>query len=102
MVSRIGTSRTKSRHKFSKHFNEKGKLYITKHIQEFNAGDRVVLKADPSHHKGIYHSRFHGRIATVKGKRGKCYEVSFMDGSKEKTLIVAPCHLKKHASAGKA
>ena len=45
--------------------------------------------------KGMYHSRFYGKMGVVKGKKGRCYEVMITDGSKQKTLIVHPVHLKK-------
>ncbi len=58
-------------------------------------GERVVLKAEPSYHKGLYFHRFHGKIGVVKAKKGRYYEVVVRDGGKQKTLIVHPVHLKK-------
>ncbi len=96
MVKRVGTSRTKTRHKFARALRERGKVFITRFIQKFEVGDKVVLKADSSYQKGLYHARFHGRIGTIKGKRGKSYLVEVTDGpNKKKTLIVAPVHLKR-------
>ena len=95
MVKRIGTSRSKSRHKFSKHHREKGTISLTRYLQEFKAGETVGLAAEPAVHKGMYHGDFHGKTAVVKGKRGRCYVLAFNDKGKEKTLIVHPVHLLK-------
>tara|TARA_Y100000310_G_C20057825_1_gene523561 strand:- start:185 stop:331 length:147 start_codon:yes stop_codon:yes gene_type:complete len=45
--------------------------------------------------RGMYHSRFYGKSGSIKGKQGRCYEVLITDGSKQKTLIVHPVHLKR-------
>ena len=95
MVKRIGTSRRGSRHKLRKNYREKGKISTTRFLQEFNIDDRVALVAEPAYHKAMYHTRFHGKIGKIIGKRGRCYEVMIKDGSKQKVLIVHPVHLKK-------
>jgi large subunit ribosomal protein L21e len=95
MVKRIGTSRSKTRHKFQKHIRQKGKIPIAKYLQEFNNGEKVVLKAEPSYQKSLYHQRFHGKIGVVKGKRGRSYIVDIKDFKKIKTIIIHPVHLKR-------
>lgn len=95
MVTRIGGNRRKTRNKFSKHPRTKGKLSIRNFMQTFEEGDKVGLKADPAISSGLYHPRFHGKVAVVKGKQGWCYNVAIKDGRKEKILIVHPSHLKK-------
>ena len=95
MVMRMGGSRRKTRHKLSRPTSEKGKLYISKYLQELNEGDKVVLKADPSRQKGMYFPRFHGKVGVVKGKRGDSYKVEIKDFRKVKTLYVHPVHLKR-------
>lgn len=85
----------KSRHKLTKHIRSKGKISIRKYFQTFKEGDKVVLKAEPAVQKAMYMPRFHGRVATVKAKRGACYELELMDGNKQKLLIVHPVHLKR-------
>lgn len=95
MAQRIGSSRRKTRHKLRKEASEKGKISIRRYFQKFEAGDKVLLKAEPAVHKGMYFPRFHGKIAVVKGKTGSCYEVIVKDGNKNKVLIVHPVHLKK-------
>jgi large subunit ribosomal protein L21e len=95
MVTRTGSRRRKAKKKLTKEKREKGKLSLTRYFAKFSEGDNVVLKAEPSIHGGTYHVRFHGKQGTVKQKQGRCYAVSIMDGSKQKTLIVHPVHLKR-------
>jgi len=63
-------------------------------MQTFKAGQKVHLSIESSIHKGDYHTRFIGKTGTVRGLRGKCYEVVIKDGGKEKLLIIHPVHLK--------
>ena len=63
-------------------------------IQEFEEGQRVHLKIDPSVQGGRYHPRFDGRTGKVVGEQGKAYKVRVRDGGTEKTLIVTAAHLK--------
>lgn len=95
MVKRIGTARSKTRHKLQKPAGESGKILISRTIRTFNQGDSVVLNTDSSVHKGMYHSRFHGIQGRITGKQGNCYEVEIKDGDKTKIIIVNPVHLKK-------
>jgi large subunit ribosomal protein L21e len=95
MTTRIGTSRRKTRKKFTKPVKEKGKLSIKAFMQTLEPGDKVVLKAEPAYQKGMYHPRFHGKIGVVCGVQGECYQVELYDGAKPKLLVVHPVHLKK-------
>ncbi len=95
MAQRIGGFRRKTRYKLKKDYRDKGKISISRYFQEFKIGDKVVLKAEPSIHKGMYHPRFHGKTGTIKSKQGKCYQVLINDHNKEKTLIIHPIHLRK-------
>lgn len=94
-MQRIGGPRRKSRHKMLKPTRQKGKISITKYLQELNKGDKVVLKAEPGVQKGCYHARFHGLQGTVKSKVGRCYKVEIQDQNKTKVLLLHPVHLKK-------
>lgn len=94
-MKRIGGTRRKTRSKFAKKLRNRGKLSLTKYFQEIEPGEKVYLKLEPSHHKGMYHPRFHGLSGVVKGKSGNCYKVIIKDQNKEKTLIVHPVHLQK-------
>ncbi len=78
-----------------KHHRTKGKVSLTKYLQECKAGEKVRFSAEPAVQRGLYHLRVHGRIGVVKAKRGTCYEVAYKEGNKTKTLIVHPVHLTK-------
>jgi|TARA_Y100000031_G_C8214025_1_gene382411 ribosomal protein L21E len=93
-MNRIGGSRRKARHKYTKERRAKGKISVTNFMQSFDPGAKVHLSIEPAYHKGMYHSRFLGKSGTVKAARGKCYEVVINDKGKEKILLVHPVHLK--------
>ncbi len=95
MVRRIGSSRRKTRKKFSKKIRRKGKISVSSYFQSFKTGDKVGLKTEPAVQKGMYHPRFYGSIGTIKGKKGTCYEILIKDKNKQKTLIVHPIHLRR-------
>jgi len=95
MVKKIGSFRRKTRHKLSKERKTKGKISFTSYFQKFEAGEKVLLKAEPAMHKGMYYPNYHGKIGIVKGRRGGCYEVVIKDHSKEKVLIIHPVHLRR-------
>ena len=67
---------------------------ITRYLQEFKIGSKVVITPNPSSHKGMLFKRFFGKTATIIDKRGKSYIVKIKDGKKEKNIIVRPEHLK--------
>lgn len=95
MAQRIGGSRRKTRNMFKKPRAERGKRPLTKYLQEFDKGDKVLLKAETSVQEGLYHGRFHGKRGEVMKQKGACYEVSVDDLGKKKILIVHPAHLKR-------
>ena len=96
MVKRIGTSQRKTRHKFTKHHRQRGKMSVNHYLQQLNSGDTVNLIIDSAVQHGRFFSRFHGMTGTVTGQRGFCYEVRINDHGKEKTVYVHPIHLKKN------
>ena len=73
---------------------EKGKTGLNKILREYKTGDRVVVKLDPSVHKGMPHRRFHGRIGVVEDTRGRAYVVNVTQGKAVKEIIVRPEHLE--------
>tara|TARA_Y100000310_G_C20428785_1_gene690354 strand:+ start:360 stop:650 length:291 start_codon:yes stop_codon:yes gene_type:complete len=95
MVTRIGTKQRKTRHKFSVHYRAKGKISVSRYLQEFTDGDKVNLKINGNVQKGRFFPRFHGLTGTVNGKKGACYGVTIKDGGKKKLLYVHPIHLTK-------
>jgi large subunit ribosomal protein L21e len=92
---RKGGERRKTRHKFQKPLRRKGKVNLTRYLQDFNPGDQVQLQCEPAIQTGMYWRRFHGLTATVTRKIKTCYELKIMDKNKEKTITVHPVHLKK-------
>lgn len=97
MVKRIGGSRRKTRTIFKKPANQRGKLSITRYFQKYKEGDKVLLKAEPSIHGGMYFRRFDSRMGEIVGKQGRCYLVKINDLGKTKMLIVHPVHLKRYS-----
>lgn len=95
MVTRIGTSRRKTRYLLKKPAGQKGKISLRNFFQRFEQGDRVCLCAEPSYHRGMYFRRFHNMVGKVTRKRGYCYELLINDKGKQKTIIVHPVHLRK-------
>lgn len=95
-MKKTGGSRRKSRYMFRKHRSQKGKISLTRYLQSFKEGEKVNLSVEPAVQKGMYHSRFYGKMGIVKSKKGRCYEVMITDGNKQKTLIVHPVHLQKN------
>ena len=92
-MKRVGGNRRKSRYKMKKSVSEKGKLHISRFLQNFEEGDKVLLKAYPSYQKGIFSLRFYGKIGEIIEKQGECYKVNIKDGNKKKTCVVHPVHL---------
>lgn len=67
---------------------------ITKFIQEFKKGQRVVISQEPFSQRGMPHRRFKGRMGRILDKRGKSYIIEIKDGGKIKKIISSPEHLK--------
>jgi large subunit ribosomal protein L21e len=67
---------------------------ITRFLEEFTVGQRVVIFHEPSSQKGMPFPRFKGIAGKVIGKRGKSYLVEIKDGKKIKQVISRPEHLK--------
>ncbi|MCS7097437.1 MAG: 50S ribosomal protein L21e [Candidatus Methanomethyliaceae archaeon] len=66
---------------------------ITRILMDYNEGDRVVIKINPSFVKGMPHRRFHGKTGIIMGKRGRAYVVKVLMGDFEKTIITRPEHI---------
>lgn len=63
-------------------------------IQEYDEGQQVHLRIDPSVPEGRFHPRFVGHTGTVVGKQGSAFKVEIVDGGKPKTLLVTAAHLR--------
>jgi large subunit ribosomal protein L21e len=94
-MKRTGGLRRKTRYLFKKHRSAKGKISLANYLQEFKAGEKVILSLESAVQKGMYHPRFYGKMGKISGKKGRCYEVSITEGNNEKTVIAHPVHLKR-------
>ncbi|PSP66954.1 50S ribosomal protein L21e [Halobacteriales archaeon QH_8_67_27] len=86
--------RKKTRKKLRNEPRESGTSPPQQSVTEFETGEKVHLKIDPSVPGGRYHPRFDGRTGEVVGEQGAAYKVAVVDGSVDKTLIVKPAHLR--------
>ncbi|MBI4154609.1 50S ribosomal protein L21e [Candidatus Woesearchaeota archaeon] len=87
-------SRRKSRSKLRKNIRDRGKISITRYLQEFKSGDKVLLDAEPAIQKGMYHPRYHSLAGIIINKRGNAYEVKINDNGKDKNIFVRSVHLR--------
>lgn len=88
--------RSKTRNIMRKRPRDRGLSPITKGMQDFEPGEKVNIVIDPSVHKGMPFSRFHGLTGTVVGKRGAAFEVAVKDGNKPKMVVARPEHLVRN------
>jgi large subunit ribosomal protein L21e len=83
----------KSRGILTRKPRERGKTTLTKILRGYETGEKVVVKIDPSVHKGMPHRRFQGRVGVIMAKRGRAYVVHVSQGDAIKEIIVRPEHL---------
>ncbi|MDR1955167.1 MAG: 50S ribosomal protein L21e [Candidatus Methanoplasma sp.] len=89
-------TRTKTRQLLKKKPRAHGLSPITKAFQMFEPGEKVNIIIDPSVHKGMPFSRFHGLTGVIIGPRGAAYEVDVKDGNKTKIVVARPEHLVRN------
>ena len=83
-----------TRNKLKTDARDRGASPPQRAVQQFDNGEKVHLKLDPSVPKGQFHPRFNGRTGTVVGEQGSAFKVEIEDGSVTKTLIAAAAHLR--------
>ena len=88
--------RSKTRRLLRKSPRERGKMRLSKLLHEYQPGNSVVIKIDPSVQKGMPHRRYHGKVGKVVGMRGKSYIVSVTQGDAVKEIVVRPEHLEPY------
>lgn len=88
--------RARTRRLLKKKPREKGKIGLSKLLHEYQPGNRVVIKINPTIHKGMPHRRYHGKVGAIVDKRGRSYVVSVTQGDATKEIIVRPEHLEPH------
>jgi large subunit ribosomal protein L21e len=82
-----------TRDKLSNSPRDRGTSPPQRAIAEFDEGQKVHLKTDPSTAEGRFHPRFDGLTGEVIGKQGAAFKVSINDNGKEKTVIAKAAHL---------
>lgn len=91
--------RRKTRYLLQRKPRERGKTGLSKILREYEPAEKVVIKLDPSMHKGMPHRRFHGKIGVIAEKRGRSYVVNVSQGNAIKEIIVRPEHITPHKEA---
>lgn len=82
-----------TRHKLQNNAREGGMSPPQQSVEQFEEGQKVHLKIDPSIQEGRFHPRFNGQTGIIVGEQGAAYQVQINDGGKEKKLIAKPAHL---------
>lgn len=68
---------------------------LSKLIEKRKRGEKVAIKIDPSHHKGMPHRRYQGKIGTILERRGRAYVIEIRVGKKKvKKIIARPEHIR--------
>jgi large subunit ribosomal protein L21e len=89
--------RKKTRSLLKKKPRERGKLGLSRLLRTYEPGEKVVIKIDPSVHKGMPHRRYQGKVGVIVSKRGRAYEINVTQGDAVKEVIVRPEHLRLHS-----
>mgnify|MGYP000613181517 CR=1 FL=1 len=92
MVKKTKGPRRRTRKKLKK--GPKDKTTVNQFLEEFKEGERVLIKIEPSSHKGMPHPKFKGKSGKIVGKRGRAYIVEVEDGKVIKEVIAYPEHLR--------
>jgi len=91
MVRATKGFRRSTRRKLKK--SRRHKFKVTSYLKEFKINDKVVIKLDPSSHKGMPFPKFKGRVGEVVEKRGDAYVIEIRVGNSIKQVISRPEHL---------
>jgi len=86
-MARSHGERKRTRKKLSKPKRARGLSPISKAIQQFEPGESVHIRIDPSVHKGMPHQRFHGMTGKVIGERGRAFIVEISDGKRKRKKV---------------
>lgn len=88
-----------TRDKLSNSARESGTSPPQPAIEQFDDGQHVHLRLDPSVQDGRFNPTFNGLTGEVIGMQGDAYKVSVNDGGKEKIIIATAAHLTAQESA---
>lgn len=100
MVKSSKGFRSRTRGTLKKAARARGLPPVTRFLQTFAIGDRVIVRLEASDPHGMPHPRYQGKVCTVLAKVGRSYRIGFTDGHKPKQLIAAPIHLIAADSGG--
>jgi len=93
MVKSSKGFRSRTRGSLTKEVRERGMPPVTKFLQTFETGSRVIVRLEASDPRGQPHPRYQGRVAVVVGRVGRAFRIEFLDGNKRKQLIANGVHL---------
>ena len=77
-----------------KRIRKKGKISLSHYFKKFQEKDRVAIIRE----KGVrasFPEKIEGKCGEIIGKRGSFYLIKLKEGSKTKTFIIHPIHLRK-------
>jgi large subunit ribosomal protein L21e len=97
MVKSSKGFRSRSRGVLTKKARTRGLPPVTRFLQEFAVGDKVVIHLEASDPHGMPHPRYQGRTCVVRARVGRAYRVEFFDGGKCKQVVANPIHLRPAA-----
>ena len=63
-------------------------------LREYNVGERALVIIDPTQHKALPHSRYHGKVGTITEVGRRVVTLNVKLGEKTKTLITRLDHIK--------
>jgi large subunit ribosomal protein L21e len=87
-----------TRKKLSNDPRDRGTSPPQRAIQQYEEGQKVHLRLDPSVPDGRFHPRFGGHTGTVVGQQGSAFKVEIVDGGKAKTILTTAAHLKAQSA----
>ncbi|AHF99770.1 50S ribosomal protein L21 [Halostagnicola larsenii XH-48] len=82
-----------TRRKLANNPRDRGTSPPQRAIQDYDDGQKVHLKIDPSVPDGRFHPRFDGQTGNVVGKQGSAFKVQINDGGKDKIVLVSAAHM---------
>ncbi|MCI4461264.1 MAG: 50S ribosomal protein L21e [Nitrososphaeria archaeon] len=62
---------------------------LSRLMEEYKPGDRVVIDIDPSQPKGLPHRRYQGRVGIVKEVRRRSLVIGIRVSPREEKIVVA-------------
>ncbi len=93
MVKSSKGFRSRTRGSLTKEVRERGLPPVTRFLQTFEPGARVIVRLEASDPRGQPHPRYQGRVAVVVGRVGRAFRIEFRDGNKRKQLLANAVHL---------